>query len=354
MTTQIIGRVMMAFKGNYDATKQYNFLDTVTYNGSSYVCLVNGTTAAPSDSSSNWQMMAKAGTTPDTSQFALKSELPDLTAYAKKSELPTVPTDLVRTSDLQTVSETASEALDKANSNAKTLMAKANKSDIPTTMAWNSITDKPNLVTKDELPKVEGYQVKTVTSGQLADLTTGTYEIDFAAEDAPSINWGVLQVLVGDHYAQQIFSNAGATNGASQTWIRTRNYDESNYDAWQEVSLPNTTDWSSTGITYLNGAKSNTDNSMLKCRVVSIGNIHIVELKGWFTAGNLGNHNFLPQVQVPAFGFENDDYYFESKGSVTSYDSFIQVDSNAKCQIDLYSYSTQNGPSIPLNAMWIY
>lgn len=95
MTKQIIGRVMMAFKGNYDSTKQYDFLDTVTYDGSGYVCLVNGTTVQPSDSSENWQLIAKKGETPDTSLFALKSELPDLTPYAKKDELPAIPTDLV-------------------------------------------------------------------------------------------------------------------------------------------------------------------------------------------------------------------------------------------------------------------
>lgn len=166
MTTQIIGRVMMAFKGNYDATKQYDFLDTVTYNGSSYVCLVNGTTTAPSDISSNWQLMAKAGTTPDTSQFALKSELPDLTSYAKKSELPTVPTDLVHTSDLQTVSETASEALDKANDNAKALVVKANRSDIPTSMDWSNITNKPDFT---------GY----VTTASLIDYVKKTDLPDF-------------------------------------------------------------------------------------------------------------------------------------------------------------------------------
>lgn len=106
---------------------------------------------------------------------ALKSEIPDLTSYAKKSELPTVPTDLVHTSDLQTVSETASEALDKANSNAKTLMVKANKSDIPTTMTWNSITNKPNLATKDELPNMTRY----ATIASLVDYVKKTDLPDF-------------------------------------------------------------------------------------------------------------------------------------------------------------------------------
>ena len=61
MTEQIIGKVMMTFKGDYDDTKQYNFLDTVEYNGSSFVCKANGTHDTPSEHSANWQLLAKAG-----------------------------------------------------------------------------------------------------------------------------------------------------------------------------------------------------------------------------------------------------------------------------------------------------
>ena len=310
-----VGKVMLTFKGEYDSTKSYTRLDAITYKGSSYVCLADTSDAPPT---ANWQLLADKGADGQPG----KDGQPGSSGH--DGVTPHIDT------------ATGNWFVGSTDTGIKA-------------QGPQGVAGKDGKDGKDAIDTL-----KTITTGTLSSLGTGNYEIDFAAEDAPSINWGVLQVLVGTHYAQQIFSNAGATNGASQTWIRTRNYDESNYDAWQEVSLPNTTDWSSTGITYLNGAKSNTDSSMLKCRVVSIGNLHIVELKGWFTAGNLGNHNFLPQVQVPAFGFENDDYYFESKGSVTSYDSFIQVDSKAKCQIDLYSYSTQNGPSIPLNAMWIY
>ena len=310
-----VGKVMLTFKGEYDSTKSYTRLDAITYKGSSYVCLADTSDTPPT---ANWQLLADKGADGQPG----KDGQPGSSGH--DGVTPHIDT------------ATGNWFVGSTDTGIKA-------------QGPQGVAGKDGKDGKDAIDTL-----KTITTGTLSSLGTGNYEIDFAAEDAPSINWGVLQVLVGTHYAQQIFSNAGATDGASKTWIRTRNYDKSEYDAWQEVSLPNATYWSSTGITYLNGAKSNTDSSMLKCRVVSIGNIHIVELKGWFTAGNLGNHNFLPQVQVPAFGFENDDYYFESKGSVTSYDSFIQVDSNAKCQIDLYSYSTQNGPSIPLNAMWIY
>lgn len=189
MTTQIIGRVMMAFKGNYDSTKQYDFLDTVTYDGSGYVCLANGTTVQPSESSNNWQLIAKKGDTPDTSTFALKSELPDLTAYAKKSEIPTVPTDLVHSVDLKAVTDTANEAKAQAESNSEALANKAEKSEIPTSMSWESITNKPALAKLSDIPKtpdLSGY----ATIASLIDYVKKTELPDFTQfamkKDIPS------------------------------------------------------------------------------------------------------------------------------------------------------------------------
>lgn len=189
MTTQIIGRVMMAFKGNYDSTKQYDFLDTVTYDGSGYVCLANGTTVQPSESSNNWQLIAKKGDTPDTSTFALKSELPDLTAYAKKSEIPTVPTDLVHSVDLKAVTDTANEAKAQAQSNSEALANKAEKSEIPTSMSWESITNKPALAKLSDIPKtpdLSGY----ATIASLIDYVKKTELPDFTQfamkKDIPS------------------------------------------------------------------------------------------------------------------------------------------------------------------------
>lgn len=353
MTTQIIGRVMMAFKGNYDATKQYDFLDTVTYNGSSYVCLVNGTTTAPSDISSNWQLMAKAGTTPDTSQFALKSELPDLTSYAKKSELPTVPTDLVHTSDLQTVSETASEALDKANDNAKALVVKANRSDIPTTMAWQNITNKPDLATKDDLKKItpgtgDSNEIKIVSSGTLAELGTGKYEIECSPEDAPTADWGFLQVSVGKHYAQQTFVNTGSPSRAGQTWIRTRNYDQSSYNSWQAVAIPNTTNWLKDGVTFLNGNYGN-----IYYRLTTIGNFHLVEVKGTMNL-NLKQYAITPVMKIPLFGFETNDNMSFSGGSTISINTPVAFMAGNPGEFKVYSASTISNSYCEVHAQWTY
>lgn len=152
MTEQIIGKVMMTFKGDYDATKQYDYLDVVTDQGSSFVCLSKDVTSKPSELSSDWQLIAKVGATPDTTTFALKTELPDLTPYALKTEIPTIPSDLVHTADLKTVSDIANNAKSEADSNSNAIADKADKGEIPTSMGWDKITGKPQLATLSDIP----------------------------------------------------------------------------------------------------------------------------------------------------------------------------------------------------------
>lgn len=361
MTKQIIGRVMMAFKGAYDSTEQYNFLDTVTYEGSSYVCLTNGTTTTPSEGSSDWNLIAKKGDTPDTSNFVLRSEMPDMKEYAKLSELPVIPTDLVHASELETIRNTANNAKLEADANVKALENKADKSAIPTTMSWTDITDKPALATLSDIPKMpdlSGYatiaslidyvkksdlpdfkqfakladipkavdltpyatiksldayakksdlpdtsqfalksqipdpidttnfatkaevttaqstadsanraarndatlikqlnqrvdnikiptasdfnQVKTITSGTLADLATTQgsyhYEIDCSPSDSPVADWGLCDVIVGSHYAKQVFTVTGATDdNQGNVYVRVRDY-SGQWHEWRKLT----------------------------------------------------------------------------------------------------------------------
>lgn len=60
MATENLGRVLMNFTGEYDTSKSYTYLDEVTYNGSSYVCIVDAQNIMPTDTS-HWKLLAKAG-----------------------------------------------------------------------------------------------------------------------------------------------------------------------------------------------------------------------------------------------------------------------------------------------------
>ena len=57
MSTYDIGRIGLNIRGDYDATAEYEKLDVVYYNGSSYVAKGEGTGIAP-DNANMWQLLA--------------------------------------------------------------------------------------------------------------------------------------------------------------------------------------------------------------------------------------------------------------------------------------------------------
>lgn len=85
-------------------------------------------------------------------------------------------------------------------------------------------------------------QVKTITSGTLADLASAQgsyhYEIDFVPSDGPASDWGLLDVVVGEHYAKQVFTNTGATgDNLGNVYIRTRGYGSTSWSDWRGITL---------------------------------------------------------------------------------------------------------------------
>lgn len=59
--TQVLGTVAMVPKGEYDSTTYYEKLNTVIYNGSTYVAKKNSMGVDPTDTNF-WDLLAKAAT----------------------------------------------------------------------------------------------------------------------------------------------------------------------------------------------------------------------------------------------------------------------------------------------------
>lgn len=136
-------------------------------------------------------------------------------------------------------------------------------SDIPKSMTWSQITDKPNLdslkttslpwlsitdkpdlsqyVTQSEIKDLKAKisesinQVPTITSGTLADLASKNgsyhYEIDFIPSDAPAYNWGMCDVVVGENYAKEVFTDTSTTD----VYVRTRKSES--WSEWRQITL---------------------------------------------------------------------------------------------------------------------
>lgn len=147
MATQILGKVGMVLKGEYNNATNYQKLDVVIYNGQSYVAKENTTGNLPTNTT-YWQLLAEKGYTPikGTDYFteqdiqdmendvkeAVEDEIPDvsnfitkdvnnLTYYKKTTEIND---DLAlkqnkTDNSLQTTNKTIPSAINEVNSIAK-------------------------------------------------------------------------------------------------------------------------------------------------------------------------------------------------------------------------------------------
>jgi hypothetical protein len=81
--------------------------------------------------------------------------------------------------------------------------------------------------------------VKTITSGTLSSLSTGKYEIECLPSDTPIQEWGLCDVVVGQHYAKQVFTVTGATDdNQGNVYVRVRDY-SGQWHEWREITAWN-------------------------------------------------------------------------------------------------------------------
>lgn len=63
MARYTIGRILPIFQGDWDSEQTYDKLDIVLYNNAeSYVSLIDNNSTEPSESNTNWQMVARGAT----------------------------------------------------------------------------------------------------------------------------------------------------------------------------------------------------------------------------------------------------------------------------------------------------
>ena len=60
-----LGRVMPNYIGEWNSTREYSNLDVVSYSGSSYLCKRTNKNSAPTETNTNWILLAKKGDTGD-------------------------------------------------------------------------------------------------------------------------------------------------------------------------------------------------------------------------------------------------------------------------------------------------
>lgn len=179
-------------------------------------------------------------TIPDLSGYAKKSDIPaapDLSPYAKIADLASYATSAA----VQKAQSTADSASKMAHNNATLIQQVSNKVDtikMPDLSGYAKSADVNTQINSLKNQVNSSNQVKTITSGTLADLANKKgsyhYEIDCSPGDSPVADWGLCDVVVGDHYAKQTFTNTGNKSGDS--YLRIRDYG-GNWSDWREVTL---------------------------------------------------------------------------------------------------------------------
>lgn len=61
MATYNLGRVTPNFIGAWNNIREYQYLDVVSYSGCSYLCKRTNKNSAPTETNSNWILLAKKG-----------------------------------------------------------------------------------------------------------------------------------------------------------------------------------------------------------------------------------------------------------------------------------------------------
>lgn len=100
MAKQILGRVSIVFKGEYNSTTNYEKLDIVSYNGSSYDCLKDCVGVIPTDTT-YWQLVAQKGEQGEQGIQGIQGATPNIQIGTVETLNPTEQATITQTGTLE-------------------------------------------------------------------------------------------------------------------------------------------------------------------------------------------------------------------------------------------------------------
>lgn len=130
ITKQILGKVMITNRGEYSSSRNYEILDVVSYNGSSYISKINDNATLPT--SNSWQLIAQKGDTYEVSETDIKNIAKQITDNANSEFNTNVNTKLKEYND------NAKNKTDAYDTNASDKLEGYNKNDTDKLSAYNS------------------------------------------------------------------------------------------------------------------------------------------------------------------------------------------------------------------------
>ena len=126
------------------------------------------------------------------------------------------------------------------------------------------------------------------------------------------------------------------------------------YAKESEILRPQVSEWSTVGVSLLDGTVQGSHNPV-RYRVITLGNLHRVEVTGWLTTTIVGGR-FNSKVRIPRMGFENATKMSFSGGSTLSaFGDEVAFFAGQPGEINLFSGAkTLENANFQINCHWIY
>lgn len=374
MTEIQLGKVMLTPKGEYDSTKTYTRLDAITYKGSSYVCLADTSDTPPT---ANWQLLADKGATGDVGPQGPKGDKGDTGPVGQQGPQGLPGKDGVTPHIDSTTGDwfignqdTGTQAQGPAGKNGRDGVDGQPGKD-----GHNGITphiDKTTghwfVDTTDTGVSAQGPQGQQGNPGKDGAPGTPGKDGDRGPQGLPGANGkdgspGAPGSPGRDgtdgKSAYQIWLDNGHT-GAETDFLNSlkgkdgTDVDLSGYAKESEILHPQVSEWSTVGVSLLNGTVQDSNNP-LRYRVITLGTLHRVEVTGWLTA-TIYSGRFNSCIQIPRFGYEDiSKMSFSGGATLSAYGDIVSFFAGQPGEINLFSGSkTLNNANFQINCHWIY
>lgn len=164
---QILGKVVITNKDEYNSSNTYEILDVVSYKGSSYLSKIDNNTSVPTDNE-KWQLIAKKGDTYEVTEEDLQAIAKQITDDANSIFNTNVDSKTNNFNDsaeekLSTFNANARTKLNDYNSNAKTKLDDYNANDTSKLKNYNdNATSALEVFNTNASTKLIAYNDNTV------------------------------------------------------------------------------------------------------------------------------------------------------------------------------------------------
>lgn len=176
---RVLGNVGVLYVGEYDPSIQYEYINCVTYNGSSYVCVnQNGVTGVEPGTTDDWQLSAKKGDVGPVGPKPVNGV--DYNTDEEKEEFKNEVVSTATTEVKQNIETIKEEAIQEFNSNASTKTNEYNSNTTTKLSEYNTnANSKVEEYNSNATQKTNTFNENATTQTEIFNTNASTKTTEF-------------------------------------------------------------------------------------------------------------------------------------------------------------------------------